>query len=140
MFDEWRERRRLKREIGLLEKEQSELDNVADKERLSETYTKIRKHYQRLSGINTDNLMKQVHHYGIELPKKHEWWWDDFDYEGADNFRSYLTDIGIAYVSKLIQKKRRKNTEWWVKIIVTVLTALTVLAGSIIGVLAILKK
>jgi hypothetical protein len=62
------------------------------------------------------------------------------DYVGVDDFRHYLTDIGKAGVSKLIREEKRKNIEWRVKIIITILTALTGLIGSTIGVLSVLKK
>lgn len=141
MFDEWRERRSLQREITLLQKEESTLDGLLDQEKLAKLHIKVSGRQLRLAVIDTDRLLMKVRQLGIELPsKKDSWWWDDLDYAGPDDYRSYLTDIGKAGVSKLIRDERRKNIEWWVKIIVTVITALTGLVGSLIGVLSVLNK
>ena len=141
MFDEWRERRSLQREINLLEKEESTLDGLADQEKLAKLHIKLSGRQLRLAVIDTDRLLRKVRQLGIELPsKKDSWWWDDMDYAGPDDYRSYLTDIGKAGVSKLIREERKKNIEWWIKIVVTIITALTGLVGSLIGVLSVLNK
>jgi hypothetical protein len=141
MFDEWRERRNLKREINLLQKEESMLGELADHEKLTKLHIKLGSRQRRLAALNTDRFLRKVRQLGIELPHgKDSWWWDDLDYAGPDDYRSYLTDIGEAGISKLIRDERRKNFEWWVKIVVTVITALTGLVGSLIGVLSVLNK
>lgn len=140
MFDEWKKYRKLKREIILLEKEESTLGENTNPKEKSELYSKLGDRHRKLSAIETDKILSKVQKLGIELPtgKKH-WWWDDIDYEGED-FRNYLTDDGKAGVKKLIRNERRNSVDWWVKMIVSVLAALTGLIGSIIGVLAVLKK
>jgi hypothetical protein len=141
MFDEWRERRSLQRGINLLKKEESTFDGLEDQEKLAKLHIKLSGRELRLAVIDTDRLLRKVRQLGIELPpKKDSWWWDDMDYAGPDDYRSYLTDIGKASVSKLIREERRKNIEWWVKIVVTIITALTGLVGSLIGVLSVLNK
>jgi hypothetical protein len=141
MFDEWRERRNLQREITLLEKEESTLDGLTDQEKLAKLHIKLSSHQLRLAVIDTDRLLRKVRQLGIELPsKKDSWWWDDMDYAGPEDYRSYLTDIGKAGVSKLIREEKKKNIEWWIKIVVTIITALTGLVGSLIGVLSVLNK
>ena len=67
------------------------------------------------------------------------WWWDDIDQEGADG-RYYLTSEGKARVSYLIWEVRKQNIEWWVKIIGGTLAGLTGLAGTIIGIIAVLRN
>jgi len=141
MFDEWREARALKREIDLLEKERLALDPVTNQQELTRIAIKISDRQQRLAVIDTDRILLKVRQLGIELPTgKESWWWDDMDYVGPDDYRSYLTDIGKSAVSKLIKEERRKNLEWWVKIVVTLITALTGLVGALIGVFSLLKK
>jgi hypothetical protein len=141
MLDEWRERRSLRREIKLLKQEESALDGLADQEKIAKLHIKLSGCQLRLAIIETDSLLRKVRKLSIELPpKKESWWWDDLDYVGPDDWRSYLTDIGKAGVSKLIREERKKNIEWWVKIVVTVITALTGLVGSLIGVLSVLNK
>ncbi|MEN3325624.1 MAG: hypothetical protein V7638_431 [Acidobacteriota bacterium] len=141
MFDAWREARTLRREIDLLQKERLKLDRAANEDELAGLSIKISDRQQRLAVIDTDRLLLKVRQLGIELPSgKENWWWDDLDYVGPDDSRSYLTDIGKSAVSKLIREERRKNVEWWVKIIVTLTTALTGLVGALIGVFSLLKK
>jgi hypothetical protein len=141
MFEVWRERRSLKREINLLQKEEATLDGLADHEKLTKLHIKISSRQRRLDAVDTDRLMRKVRQLGIELPsKKESWWWDDMDYVGPEDASYYLTDIGKAGVSKLIREERRKNIEWWIKIVVTIITALTGLVGSLIGVLSVLNK
>jgi hypothetical protein len=141
MFDEWRERRNLQREINVLQREESALDGLPDQKTLAMLHVKLSGRRLRLAVIDTDRLLRKVRQLGIDLPaKKDSWWWDDMDYVDFDDSRSYLTDIGKAAVSKLIREERRKNIEWWVKIVVTIIVALTGLVGSLIGVLSVLKK
>ncbi|CAN5363106.1 hypothetical protein BH20ACI1_BH20ACI1_01540 [soil metagenome] len=141
MFDERSKRRSLKREIVFLEKEKSKLDELTDKKELWALNAKVFECHQKLDAIDTDRLLKKAQQLGIEIsPDKKNWWWDDFDDAGADNFRHYLTDIGKAGISKLIKEEKRENIEWWVKMFVAIITALTGLIGSIIGVVAVLRK
>jgi hypothetical protein len=142
MFDSWKQRRQLRQKIILLQKQR---DSIADPLANLEQLTKISKNIggckMQIDAIDTDRLMNTVHKLGIELPaKKADWWWDDMDDVGPEDYRSYLTERGKMGVSKLIRDERKKNIEWWAKIIGTVITLLTGLVGSIIGVLAILYK
>ncbi len=91
-------------------------------------------------GAVTDELLEKALSYGIEAPRdKKHWWWDDIDHAGED-FRNYLTDTGKAGMKKLIQKEWRKSVQWWITIVVSILTALTGLAGAFIGIIALWKK
>lgn len=142
MFEEWRKRRILQKEISFLEKKKiklGELNNNDDE--LWELNTQIDKCQQKLNTIDTNRLVNKVNQLGIEIPSdKENWWWDDLNYVGVDHFRSYLTDVGKAGISKLIREERRKNIQWWVNIIITIFTALTGLIGSIIGVISVLRN
>jgi hypothetical protein len=141
MFDEWRERRSLLRELAQLRKEEAALEQANDIEKLTHVHLKIAPRQKRLAAINTDRLIRKVCQLGIELPKgKDSWWWDDLDYEGPDNYRNYLTDTGQAYVSKLIRDERKKNIEWWVKTITPLLGALISLLGLIVALISVSKK
>jgi hypothetical protein len=104
----------------------------------------------------TAELKKQALEYGIEIPRKAGWWWDDSEeminsgvslqeLEYAISY--YLTEEGKAGVRKLIREERKKEDEWrrarieWkVKLVVSIITAITGLAGAAIGIIAILKK
>jgi hypothetical protein len=131
---------KLKLRISLLESQLIKLDKDTDSKVIAVIKSKIYKYNRRINMLETDQILEKAESYGIELPKdKSRWWWDDIDYEG-ENFRSYLTEAGKAGVKKMIRDERRLTVEWWVKIIVGILAALTGLVGSIIGVLSVLKK
>lgn len=147
MFDEWRERLQLKREIASLEKELAEEMIVAkyagtDSDSLQPS--PLRRHLysrkQQFDAIETGRLMRKVLRLGIELPSKSKWWWDNLDEEGPDNFNSFLTDVGKAGVSKLIREERRKNIEWWVKTLTPLFGALISLLSLLIALISVSKK
>ena len=97
MLDEWRERRSLQREINHLKRAESTLDGLVDQQKLATLHIKLSVRQQRLAVIDTDRLLRKVRELGIELPSnKDSWWWDDLDYVGPDEYRSYLTGIGKA--------------------------------------------
>lgn len=103
----------------------------------------------------TDSLRRRAMELGIEIPPNPDWWWDDFESFGGppdmwevvkDDF-IYLTETGKFGVRKLIKQELRKEDEWrrtrieWrIKLIVSIITAVTGLAGAAIGIIAILKK
>ncbi len=148
MLDSWKENRMLKRKKADLEKQKAGLikdfvpefegDNPNSKE-LSRLSLKLYECNRRINTIETERLLRKATKLGIDFPDKPGWWWNDIDDEGV-NYRNYLTDSGEAGVLRLIREERRKSVEWWVKIIGGVITLLTGLAGSIIGIIAILKK
>jgi uncharacterized membrane protein YfcA len=52
----------------------------------------------------------------------------------------WLSDTGKAGVAKLFREERRKNAEWWIKTMGSIIGLLTGLLGALIGVIAFLKK
>lgn len=140
MFKKWKEHRKFRHELQTWEKEMSTVEEVNDNTKISKLRDKINGRKMKLSALDTDRLLKKMNKLGIEVPVQKEWWWNDIDYVGPDEFQYYLTDFGKASVLKLIKEERRRNTEWWVKTVVTVILALTGLIGSIIGILSVLNK
>lgn len=149
MFDGWRERRRLRREIAALEEKTAGWDDRvvddfgADSEIVREhrkLTNQLRSRRLRLETIETDRLINKVRRQGIELPSNKSWWWDDLDDRGPDDYRSYLTNSGKAGVSKLIREERKKSVEWWVKIIMPILSALIALLGLLVGLVSVYRK
>lgn len=148
MFETWKKRRELKYKIKEAERELDALDafsavskDLAVKSRFFELKETIRCSHNKLWEIQTEKLLSKVTKRGIELPKdKKHWWWNDLDYVDPDDVTYYLTDIGQAGVAKILRDERKKNIEWWAKIVGTFITLLTGLAGAIIGILAIIYK
>jgi len=149
MFDESRKRRKLRREISVLEKEtvgwdwRSDEHFGEDSEQAKEQKNlrnELDSHRHRLDAIETERLMKKVRRLGIELPSKNNWWWDNLDQAGADDYHSYLTDVGKAGVSKLIREERRKSIEWWVKIIAPLLPPVISIIGLLVALLTVIRR
>jgi hypothetical protein len=104
----------------------------------------------------TAELKRQALKYGIDIPRKDGWWWDDSEdiinsgvslQELEYAVSEYLSEQGKAGVRKLIREEARKEDEWqrarfeWkVKMWVSVISAVTGLLGVLIGIFAILRK
>ena len=97
-------------------------------------------------GVETDILIAELQRRGISLPVGSEFWFDDLEHQSGTleeielSTRSYLTPAGKAEANHQIKLDRRRNLEWWVKIVGQVGALLTGLLGALIGLLAIIKK
>ena len=96
--------------------------------------------------VGTDLLIAELQRRGIPLPQGSEFWFNDLEEQSGTleeielSTRSYFTPAGKAEANHQIKIDRRRNIEWWVKIIGQVGALLTGLLGALIGVLAILRK
>lgn len=94
----------------------------------------------------TDKLLAELQRRGIDPPKDKAFWFDDLEEQSGTleevelKYRHYLTPEGKARVNALIHKDRRQNAEWWVRILATLGALITGLLGTLIGVLAFLRK
>lgn len=103
----------------------------------------------------TDALKRQALELGIEVPYNPEWWWEDSedfigslaDWELVKDEHTYLSLTGKAGYRRLIRDELRKEDEWrrarisWkVGLVVSIISAITGLAGAAIGIIAILGK
>jgi hypothetical protein len=96
--------------------------------------------------VETDMLIAELQRRGISLPVGSQFWFDDLEQQSGTleeielSTRSYFTPAGKAEAHYQIKIDRRKNVEWWVKIIGQVGALLTGLLGALIGLLAIIRK
>jgi hypothetical protein len=96
--------------------------------------------------VETDMLIAELQRRGVSLPVGSEFWFDDLEQQSGTleeielSTRSYFRPAGKAEASHQIKIDRRKNVEWWVKIIAQVGALITGLLGALIGLLVILKK
>ncbi len=97
----------------------------------------------------TEALMHEALLLGIDIPERSDWWREDktiFDNSTAQEIEHvrrrnfFLTAKGKAGVKKLIKDEKRKNVEWWFKIVGSIIALITGLLGALIGVLAFLMK
>jgi hypothetical protein len=140
MFDEWKERRKLRREIALLQKEESAQGEFSNDEGWAIRRVKLGVRKLRLDAIETERLVGKAQRLGIELPRKPEWWWDNSEQVGPEDASYYLTDVGKAGVAKLIREERRTNIEWWVKVVTPILGALISLLGLVVALVSVSNK
>ena len=96
----------------------------------------------------TAKLKRQMLELGITLPNNGALWWrDTLSDINSDSIEemvtattSLLTQEGKVTAKRLINAEKRKNAEWWIKVVGSIITLVTGLLGSLIGVLAFLKK
>ena len=90
----------------------------------------------RLHRVESELLRIQAHQLGIEYPtenEKPEWW-------VADQTEPLLSETGLIRLNKLVKEEKRKNKEWWITILASLIGALTGLVGSLIALIAILHE
>lgn len=118
--------------------------------------TESRESWLRRQRVQTEQLKRRASQLAIEIPNHPTWWGEDKDGYNAMLQKSpearredflYLTEIGKIGVRKLIKDEQQKEDEWerarveWkIKIVVSIITALTGLVGALIGVFAMLRN
>src|SRR5207248_6770021 len=107
-------------------------------------YEQERAELKRRAKQITDRVCGELVRRGIDPPRGHGMWWDDMEdhvarskIEAATNF--YLTEKGEATARRLIREDKRRNVEWWIKKIGSIVAFVTGLLGALIGVIAVLK-
>jgi hypothetical protein len=116
----------------------------SNKNRRSELTRDLRDRTHTVEILESDLIVEQAQQLGIELEKS-SWWLDDVDPDDPGGpppeyaITRWLSPLGNAVATRRIREERRKDIEWKVKLIVTILTALTGIGGILIGILAFLK-
>lgn len=147
MFDEWKKRLALQRTIDAAKERKLAIrtrtvDGRTDYDALSEAQRELAEHQFRLTVFDTNVLSRKAKSLGIEIPRNDTWWWNDNE-DGSlppEAVSYYLTDFGKTSVRKLIKEERRKNVEWWVKIITPLLSALISLIGLFVALTTVLRN
>jgi len=144
MFAERRRRRDL---LNGIEEEKERLSKLRIREGvdLSDTRKELQGRIDALTYylayFDTRVLLEKATRYGIEVPANPAWWNDDaYAQLQGDLVERALTEFGHATLTKLVREERRKNIEWWVKIITPVLAALISVLGLIVALVAVSRK
>src|ERR1044071_3536605 len=121
MFDEWKQRRELKKRITELQglEAKSRLRANSDSpESVPELHGfEISVRQRQLAELETNRLVRKASRLGIQIPQQESWWWEDEAFEGETigdavyTGKYYLTEFGKVGVSKLIREERRKTIE-----------------------------
>lgn len=140
-YKEYKEERRLKGIIRQQEKKYAPFiaackDEASEDAVFDELFDAVNDIELVLEQRKMKKLTRKATSLGIEVPdkKNEEWYWQRTSLEGEPF--TVLTDVGEAQLRTLIRKHRRETFEWWVKII----SGLTGLIGTLIGLIAVLKK
>jgi hypothetical protein len=142
MFDEIRERRRLRkklkkaRELEAPHLKWGEPQFDEDAAEFLEARRKVVMAQYQLDLFETSLLRALALKYAVEEPKEPGCWEDDGEYAGPQNATYWLTRKGQSKLRASIREQQRKNWQFWI----TVITALTGLGGTIIGIISALKR
>lgn len=142
MFAERRQRRQLKRKIDQARGELSllgpaRLANINEPERRAIS-NRVALQMNQLEFFESELLLTKAERLGIDLPDKKDWWSNDDVHSelSPDDITWWLSRKGRIGVANLIKQERRKDVEWWLKII----AALTGLGGVLVGIISALKR
>jgi hypothetical protein len=142
MFAERRRRRELKRKIEGVREELNELGpatlaNINEPQRKA-LGARFDQHSNQLEFFESLLLIDKAERFGIDIPDRKDWWSND-NIPGdlsPDDVTWWLSQKGRIGLANLIKLERRKDFEWWLKII----AALTGLGGVLIGIISALKR
>jgi hypothetical protein len=143
MFDEARERRRLRNNLEEARKLEAphlswgEPDFDARSEEFLQTRRKVRMAEHALDLFETDVLLDCARKYGVDEPTDPSCWADDSESGlSPEDVTYWLTRKGQGKLRAAIREQQRKNWQFWIYLI----TALTGLGGTVIGVISALKR
>ncbi len=151
MFDDKKKLKELRRNISSLQGQRAALLMVAagerDENRQQTLVRELRRQTRTLETLESSLLREKAHRLGIDVPShtdKPEWWLDDIEeneLQGAPEYAitRWLSPVGKAVIRRRIREEKRKDKEWWLKVILSVLTALTGVGGVVIGIISLLK-
>jgi len=139
MFAYQKKRHQLRRHIEHLQRQVEQGRGGAG------TREELKDHERKLAAFEYEHLLTTANRLGVDIPTHEEKpsWWSSNSSKGMD-FGSatvyWLSDAGEAGLSKLIRQEKRKNVEWWIRTVGSIVGLLTGLLGALIGVIALLKK
>jgi hypothetical protein len=149
-------RQELQREINLIKKERERLcveqqanPNGQTVAAIRELRPKLKLAEKNLEQFESRRLVKEALQRGIAISKDADWWTNDrADYEGRgfeeqfinDMYTTWLSETGRAMVTRLIADDRKKNIEWWMKIVIPLLTIMISLMGLVVALVTVARK
>lgn len=143
MFDESIERRRLRKNLAEARKLEAphlswdEPDFDARSEEFVKARTKVRMAEHALNLFETDLLLELARKYGVDEPTDRSCWADDNESGlSPEDITYWLTRKGQGKVRAAIREQQRKNWQFWIYVI----TTLTGLGGTLIGIISALKR
>jgi hypothetical protein len=155
-MNEKKRRQDLQREISLILQMREELRAKQRLDPSTETEMELINLRAPLKGVQkqlgefeSKLLIDEARRRGISIPKEPDWWSTDRgDYEGhgwqeqfvVDMSTCWLSETGRAMVTRLIKDDRKKNIEWWVKMVAPLLAALISLMGLVVALVTVARR
>jgi hypothetical protein len=143
MFEEARERRRLRRNLAEARRLEvphlswGEPDFDARSEEFLKARVKVRMAEHAIDLFETDVLLERARKYGVDEPTDPSCWADDSEaVSSPEEVTFWLTRKGQGKLLAGIREQRRRDWQFWIYLI----TALTGLGGTIIGIISALKR
>ena len=146
MFGEIRERRRLRKKLEDARKIEApylkwgEPDFDEASAAFLEARRKVHMAEHQLDLFESDGLRALALKYGVEEPKDAGCWSDDSEQAGPEDATYWLTRKGQSKLRASIREQQRKNWQFWIMVITALVTVLTGLGGTIIGIISALRR
>ncbi len=96
---------------------------------------------QALEHFESNIILKKAERLALEVPNatdKPDWWDDNRGETPEYAVVHWLTETGRRGVSKLIKEERKRNVEWWAKIVTPLLGILISLLGLTVALISVL--
>lgn len=107
----------------------------------NDAYNEYRMQDEEIASFITHCLVSKAEHMFIPIPPRN----DKTYWEGAYTNEDYkvLSDAGVAHIRDLIReekKKRREAANFWIELVIKLLTLLIGLSGAAIGIISVWRK
>jgi hypothetical protein len=149
-------RTQLQNEISLIKEQREALRVIQRANPNTQTETELRALRPKLKFAERDLeqfesrlLLKEALDRGIAVSRDSDWWSNDRkDYERPgqdgqfidDMTTVWLSETGRAMVTRLIRDDRKKNVEWWIKVITPLLGAAISILGLLIALITVSRR
>lgn len=136
-LSEWRAKLSLEREIAAIhDSYRPELQEATgdDEQRiLAGLFAELDIPEMQLGELLSSQLIRRTSRRGLDIPNEDGWWEEKLG-------RKYLSRAGRARVKRMIRDDFRHDAKWWIEVLTLFVTVLTGLAGTIIGLLSLLRQ
>ena len=93
----------------------------------------VEEDFGNLGVLKTKRLLRLTEKWEIEIPQ------DAWTHDRYENSR-YISPLDQVKLRRSIRAARREATKWWIQLLTPIVSALTGLAGALIGLLTYLHK
>jgi len=107
------------------------LSRILEKQDDSDLREQMALYRRQLEEVESQLLIEKANGYGIDIPPTADWWSEDVE---------HLSAKGRLMVGRLVQAEKRKNIEWWVKVISPFLSYVITILGLLLALLVVIGR